>query len=115
MKTIVRRPSIVFGVCAIIVNLFSTGCASISSNQTPAVAVGSTFQVDCSNRDQQIQMLRELAPSENDRLNARLQNFLMPWTAFTDPKGRAERQEIGSGRTNWQISQSMQQVKIVCQ
>jgi len=72
------------------------------------------FYIDCSRRDQQIQLLLSQLSNRDDRLFSWWTNYLKPWEDYTADPDWQLRREIAGRQTNWQIQQNLYHIKKFC-
>lgn len=91
--------------------ILSSGCAYNPHRQPMHIIDLQNFQVDCRNREQQINMLQQMRTSDDDRMVARLGVYFQPWHSVTKPETYINRGSIGSSRTDWLINQYLLQIR----
>ena len=106
-----RKYGLVYGISAIAV-IFCSGCASTSRQMSYADI--NYFKMDCSKRNEQIQMLQSMQSTEDDRLLARVRVATQPWLQFTDPDQFTNDVYLGSGRTDAYIQYQIQDLVNFC-
>lgn len=107
------RSRLGYGVCAIIVSVFSTGCATVERQPLPAQDLA-YFQIDCSRKQEQILFLQSLRSSRDDRLMAGLRNLVEPWSRYLDPRQHDQRVSVNKGYSDWLINQHLQRLAWDC-
>lgn len=113
MSNHVRRSGIVFGMCAITVSVFS-GCATHTDPARMPMStydLNHTFQVDCSRKQEQIEMLQSMRPTRDEQMAARLRTIFQPWTAFTNPAGYVSDQDVGINNHEKYINYHLNQLR----
>lgn len=109
------RSSIAFGLSAAIVSVSLAGCAGAPVINRPMYTQDlNAFQIDCSRRDEQIQMLLNQLASRDDRLLSWWTNYLKPWEEYTGEPDYQLRREIAGRQTNWQIQQNLYHIRKFC-
>jgi type IV pilus biogenesis protein CpaD/CtpE len=105
--------AIVFGLCVTIASL-SSGCATTADpNRVPAGVedLNSRFQIDCSRKQEQIDMLQSMRQSRDETFEAYLRLMLQPWRVFTDPNSHQIDAEISQGNPNKYINYHLNQLR----
>jgi len=72
------------------------------------------FQVDCTIKQEQIQLLQSIRPTGNEKLVARFKKNFMPWQAITDGSKFKKNNNVGSGGYDWIINQHLHTLKTQC-
>lgn len=113
MPDIVPRFASVYGLCATLAILCSTGCSTVQ--RTPMGFYDlDHFQIDCRKKAEQIAFLQSMRPTNDERLYAGFSAMLQPWTYITDPYGHDSKQAISTGRTQWLINQKLMELRDNC-
>jgi len=73
--------------------------------------LNSGFQIDCSRKQQQIQMLESMRQSRDDSMEAQLRHWLQPWRALTNPAEHRIDLEISRGNPNKFINYHLNQLR----
>jgi len=100
-------------MCVTIASL-SSGCAtSPNPNRIPADIehLNSGFRLDCSRKQQQIDMLQSMRQSRDESFEAYLRVFLQPWRVVTDPANHYIDVEIAHGNPNKYINYHLNQLR----
>jgi hypothetical protein len=112
INNIMHKLKTVFGFCAIVAILFSSGCANLSAPHRPMNWNDlEWFVVDCRLKSQQIAMLQAMRPTNDEKLFARLNNELFFWQMFSNPEKHEQRLQIGSHRVDWLINQHLMRLR----
>ena len=91
------------------------GCAGTPTiNRSMTAQDLNSFQIDCTRRDEQIQLLLAQLSTRDDRLLAWWTNYLMPWDSYLGDSDYLVRREIAGRQTNWQIQQNLYHIKKFC-
>ena len=72
------------------------------------------FRIDCRIKQQQIVFLQSMRSNADQRLQAGVENFFMPWRIITDPGGRRDATNVHNGYTNWLINQNLLKLSHEC-
>ena len=72
------------------------------------------YQLDCNQKQQQIEFLNSMRTTESDRQLLRLQLKLMPWMAVTDGDKFDKLQKQSTGRYEWLINQHLHVLASQC-
>lgn len=72
------------------------------------------FEIDCSRKEEQIRFLQSLRASSDDQFWHRLESRFRPWGAVTNSDQHTQRNQVGSGRTNWLINQNLLMIQRNC-
>jgi hypothetical protein len=107
-------PKSVLG-CGVFVTLaiLLSGCASPRSEPMGFSDLDS-FEVDCSQRVQQMALLQSMRSTPDDRLLARASNAIQPWLTLTDPDQQYNNAMRGYSRSNWVINQKLMELRDNC-
>ena len=73
-----------------------------------------SFQIDCSQRTEQIALLQSMRSTRDDRLVARASNAIQPWLAYTNPEQHYNNANRGYGRADWVIHQKRIELRDIC-
>ena len=108
-----HKSKLVFGICAVSVILFSTGCSIRPSRPMTFVDLDH-YQINCRYKTQQIAMLQSMRPTPDDRLFARIENALNPFSIITDTDQYLDRKAVSAGRTEWLLNQKLMALRDDC-
>ena len=98
--TVLRKSNLVSGICVTLAILCS-GCAtSAGGSRQMSYHDVNYFQIDCSRRNEQIQMLNNMRTTRDDRALAKLKNIFQPWLQFTNPDEYTDNYYQGAGVTD---------------
>ena len=113
MTDTVRPSASVFGICAILAILLTTGCST--AQRTPMGFVDlDYYQVDCRKKPEQIAFLQSMRPTRDEKLFAGLSAIFQPWQYVSDPYNYDSRRAMSSGRTEWLINQKLMELRDNC-
>ena len=73
-----------------------------------------SFEIDCSQRTQQMALLQSMRSTPDDRLFARASNALQPWLTLTNPDQQYNNAMRGYNRSNWVINQKLMELRDNC-
>jgi hypothetical protein len=105
--------AIVFGLCVTIASL-SSGCATRPNpHRVPAGIedLNRGFRLDCSRKQQQIDMLQSMRQSRDEMFEAQMRVMLQPWRVFTNPADHVIDAEIAYGSPNGYINYHLNQLR----
>ena len=98
--------AIAFGVCVTIAT------ASSAQGLPPMdESALENFQVDCTQKQVQTDMLISMRTRAGERSMARLENFFTPWRQFTDPSQHNYMRDIGRGKLDWLIDNHLNHLR----
>lgn len=107
------RFAIAFGLCVTIASL-SSGCAThVNPHRVPPDIehLNSGFQLDCSRKQQQIDMLQSMRQSGDETLEAYLRVMLQPWRIFSAAADHQIDVDIAYGNPNKYINYHLNQLR----
>ena len=107
-----RKSKAVSGICVTLAILCS-GCAT-SRPQAMNFVDLDYFQINCSQRHEQMALLQSMRSTPDDRLFARASNALQPWRAYTNPEQYNNNAAQGYGRSDWVINQKLIELRDNC-
>ena len=105
--------AIVFGLCVTIASL-SSGCAtSPNPHRVPANIehLNSGFRLDCSRKQEQIDMLQSMRQSKDESFEAYLRVMLQPWRVVTAPGDHQIDVDVAYGNPNKYINYHLNQLR----
>ena len=105
--------AIVFGLCVTIASL-SSGCAtSPDPHRVPANIehLNSGFRLDCSRKQEQIDMLQSMRQSRDESFEAYLRLMMQPWRLFSAPGDHQIDVDVAYGNPNKYINYHLNQLR----
>ena len=103
----------VFGLCVIIASL-SSGCATRPDPDRSPWSIHNldrNFRLDCSQKQQQVEMLQSMRQSKDESFEAYLRVMLQSWRVVTDPAAHNIDVEIAYGNPNKYINYHLNQLR----